>query len=385
MTAGAPPSFLLSAVEPSGDALGAALIAALREKAPSARFVGCGGPLMAQAGLESLFPIAPLSVMGPMSALKALPAAMKGADALAACAKENRIDAAVLIDSWAFSQMAAKRIRRAIPHTKLFKYVAPQVWGSRPGRAKKLADLFDGVLTLFAFETDWFAPLGVKTAFVGHPVFQAAARKTDGAAFRAAHGVGGAPLLAVLPGSRAGEVRRLLEPFEETVELVRAAKPDLRVVIPVAPAVEAQVREGVKGWASAPILIGAAERYEAFAAADAGLAASGTVTTELAIHKTPMAVAYRVGWLSERWARAVITADYVTLVNIAAGRAVAPEFLQQDCRPDAMAKTLLSLLDATPERAAQLDAFPALLPRLGVDGAPAATRAAETILAWMGD
>lgn len=379
-------AFLLGAVEPSGDALGAALMTALYARKPTARIVGCGGPRMAEAGLESLFPIEPLSVMGPVSAMQALPAAMKSARALARCARDNHVDAAVLIDSWAFSRLAAERIRRAAPRSKRFKYAAPQVWASRPGRAKTLAKLFDGVLALFEFEIEWFAPLGVRTAFVGNPTFQEAAQyKADAEAFRAAHDLGDAPLLAVLPGSRTGEVGRLLEAFRATVDLVGRARPELRVVVAAAPAVEAAVREGVRNWKTAPVVVGAAERYDAFAAADAALAASGTVTTELAIFETPMIVAYRVGQATAMWARAVSTTDCVTLINIAAERAVVPEFLQENCRPQDMAWALLPLLGASPERAAQRRAFRETLPKLGVFGPPAAARAAETILAWTAD
>lgn len=386
MNADAPLRLMACAVEPSADAIGASLISALRAEAPAARFFGCGGPLMAAAGLQSLFPIAPLSVMGPVGALQALPAALNGADRLAACARGNDINAAILIDSWSFSRLAAERIRRRAPQTKLIKYGAPQVWASRPGRARTLARLFDGVLTLFAFETKWFAPLGVRTEFVGNPTFQETAqRKTDGAAFRAAHQIGDAPLLAVLPGSRQNETARLLAPFRRTVDLVRQARPDLRVVAAVAPAVEAEVRESLRDWTGAPILVGGSERYDAFAAADAALAKSGTVTTELAIKGTPMIVAYRPDWLSTQWIKALATTEYATLVNIAAGRAVIPEFLAERCRPEAMAAALIPLLAATPERAAQLEAFPAVLPKLGVDGAPAAARAAQTILAWTAD
>lgn len=383
MNAAGPLRFMLCAVEPSGDALGAALMTSLRARKPTAEIFGCGGPRMAEEGHTSLFPIEPLSVMGPVSAVQALPAAVKCANRLAECARDNAVDAAILIDSWAFSRLTAERIRRTSPHTKLFKYAAPQVWASRPGRAKTLARLFDGVLTLLEFEQDWFAPLGVKTAFVGNPTFQEAAqRKADGAAFRDAHGVAAAPLLAVLPGSRKDEVRRLMEQFRQCVDIARAAQPDLRVVIVAAPAVEADVRTRVRNWNGEPAIVGGEERYDAFAAADAALAASGTVTTELSIHQTPMVVAYRVGPLSAMWARSVMTTDEVSLVNIAAGRMVAPEFLQEDCRPDAMAAALLPLLSATPERAAQLAAFRDILPKLGVYGPPAAARAAETILAW---
>jgi lipid-A-disaccharide synthase len=340
--------------------------------------------MMAAAGLENLCSIAPLSVFGPISALRAAPAAMGIADILARRAKECDVQGAVLIDSWDFSKLVAERLRRRSPKTKLFKYVAPQVWGSRPHRAKVLSKLFDGVMTLFEFEVEWFERLGVKTAFVGHPTFQEAARrKNDGAAFRGAHEIGSAPLLAILPGSRISEVRRLLPLFRQTADIILKAHSGARFVIPAAPAVEAVVREGAADWPARAVLIGGDERYGAFAAADAALAASGTVTTELAINQTPMVVAYRLDWASAAWVRAVATTEYVTLLNIAAGREVVPEFLQEDCRPEAMASVLIPLMTASPERRAQLDAFPDLLPKLGIAGAPAAQRTAQTLLDWL--
>jgi len=296
---------MICAAEPSGDALGAALGRALRDEDSSLALCGCGGPQMAAAGAESLASIDALSVIGPVSALKALPAAMKIADRLSAHARDNSIDAAVLIDSWAFSKMTAKRMRKFSPATKLYKFVAPQVWGSRPKRAAIAAKLFDGLLTLFEFETEWFAPLGLKTQFVGHPTFQAAAQHcADTKAFRARCEIGEAPLLAVLPGSRMSEVRRLMAPFRQTTELLLAKKPDLQFVVALAPAVADAVRAGVSDWPRAPTLVDAHARYDAFAAADAALAASGTVTTELAIARTPMVVAYKMDWASAMWARA---------------------------------------------------------------------------------
>lgn len=375
---------MICAVEPSGDALGAELMEALRAMSPDVDFIGCGGPLMAANGLRNLFSIAPFSVVGPIDALKALPAAMRGASALARAAKATPVDAAIFIDGWAFVRMAAARIKQQAPQTTMIKYVAPQVWASRPQRAGTLAKLFDGVLTLFAFEKKWFENEDVLTKFVGNPVFQSAAQdNADAARFRDEYAIGNAPLLAVLPGSRKSEVRRLIERFRETVDLLAADIEDMRVAIPVAPAVAQDVRRLTEGWSLRPLLVPAKDRYQVFAAADAGLAASGTVTTELAIFRTPLIVAYRVGWLSALWFRQVIITPYVTLLNIVADRAVIPEFLQDDCQPANMAEALAPLLADTPARKAQLEAFPELLGSLGVGGPPAAQEAGKAILDWI--
>ena len=343
MSAGSPKKIILCAAEPSGDALGAALARALSDKDTEIELAGCGGPQMAAAGVEILSPIDALSVIGPISAVKAYPAAIQIANKLAVAACERSVDAAIFIDSWAFSKLAAERFRRQSPGTKLYKFVAPQVWGSRPKRAEVLAALFDGILLLFEFETNWFAPLGVKTEFVGHPIFQAAAaHRADRSAFRARHGIGDFPLLAVLPGSRMSEVKRHMPLFRETADLLLAAKSNLRFVIVLAPAVADAVRASAKDWPRPPVLVDAEERHDAFASADAALAASGTVTTELAIAGTPMAVAYQVDWASAMWVRAVATTEYVSLLNIAEGRAVVPEFLQEHCRPETMAAALVN-------------------------------------------
>lgn len=374
----------ISAVEASGDVLGAALMRALKARRPDIAFVGCGGPMMAREGLASLFPIDGFAVIGPAGALKALPAAMQGADRLAHAAREKKAAAAVLIDSWSFSRLAARRIKAASPTTAVVKYVAPQVWGSRPRRAETLAALFDGVLTLFEFETPWFERLGVPTRFVGSSTFQAAARLADdGAPFRACYGVGEAPLLAVLPGSRRDEARRLTGIFGETVRLLIKKHPSLRICVVLAPAVEEIVRTAVADWPGAPVVVAADDRFAAFSAADAALAASGTVTTELAICRTPMAVGYQVGPLTELWIRSVITTPYVSMVNVAAEREVIPEFLQKECRPEALAAAVAPLLAGGPAREAQLQAFEPALERLGIGGPPAEEAAADTILDWI--
>ena len=385
MTAPASPlRIMLSAVEPSGDALGAALMKALKARRPDVVFSGCGGPLMAEEGLTSLFPIDVFSVIGPAGALKAAPAAFRGAGVLAQSAAASNADAAVLIDSWSFSNIAANRIRRVSPRTRLIKYVAPQVWASRPKRAEKLAALFDGVLTLFDFEVPYFERAGADARFVGSSTFQVASRAGgDRGAFRRRHSLGDASLLAVLPGSRRAETRRLAEPFGETLRLLHQAAPDLRAVVVAAPAVEADVRAVAASWPCEPVVVAARDRSDAFAAADAALAASGTVTTELAISGTPMAIGYRVHWATAMWIRSVITTPYVALINIAAQREVIPEFLQENCRPEAMAAVLRSLLRDEAARRAQLEAFPDLLAKLGVGGADAADRAAEAVLDWI--
>ncbi len=379
-----PLRILLSAVEPSADAIGAALMAVLKAKLPDVSFIGCGGPLMAAEGLQSLFPIDKFAVIGPVGALIALPAALRGAAMLADAASAEDIGAAILIDSWSFSQIAAEKIRKVAPNAKLIKYVAPQVWASRPKRAQTVARLFDGVITLFDFENPYFERVGAPVTAVGSSLFAAAAsEKGDGDVFRAQHGLGATPLLAVLPGSRDSEINRLAPLFGETLRLLPEIQPDLCILIVTAPGKSVKVRAATADWPGVPIYVDHASRFDGFAAADAALAASGTVTTELAISGTPMVVGYRVDPLSAMWIKSVLTIKYAAMINIAADREIIPEFIQENCRPDAMAAALAPLLQPTPERAAQLQAFPEILEGLGIGGPPPAELAADAVLRWV--
>jgi lipid-A-disaccharide synthase len=378
------PRIMIVAVEPSADAIGAALLGELRELAPQARVLGCGGPRMAANGFQSLFPIDRLSVMGLIDALRALPEAQKRARDLSDLAVRERIDAAVFIDAWGFSRLCAGMLRKRTPSAKLFKLGAPQVWASRPRRVNAVRALFDGVLCLLPFEPAVFEKAGVRAEFMGNPNYQTAWRyRGDGDKFRELHELGPAPLLVVLPGSRKTEARRLLFPFAGAVRLLAERLPGLRVVAVLAPQVEAIARPLIATWPGAPIFAGDDEKYDAFAAADAALAKSGTVTTELAINRTPMAVAYKFDPVTAIWIRRIATTRFASIINIAAERAVIPEFLQENCRPDYLAAALEKLMTDRETRLEQLEAFPPLLAYLGVDGPPAARRAAETILDWM--
>jgi lipid-A-disaccharide synthase len=380
------PTLILAAVEPSADAIGAALIRALRERlSPGARLVGCGGAAMRAEGFESLFPIEPLAVIGAIDVLRAARLAARRASDLAALAEEAGAAGAVFIDGWAFSRLAATRFRKRAPATKLIKYVAPQIWASRPQRVDFVRDHFDGVLSVLPFEPRLFEAAGVPAAFVGNPNFEEAARApADAAGFRERHGLGAAPLALFLLGSRRGEVARLAGPFRAAASLLQARVEGLRFASVIAPAVEAEARAAFADWPSAPTLVGAKEKADAFASADVAIAASGTVSTELAIRGAPTLVAYRLDPLSAAWVRSVITTPFVSVLNVAAGRAVIPELLQERCTGPEIAKAALKLLIDAGARRAQREGFQAILPTLGLAGAPAADRAAERIAAWIG-
>ncbi len=376
---------LLAAVEPSADEIGASLMRDLRKLAPEAEFFGCGGPAMEGEGLSSLFPIEPFSVMGVTDAVRVYPAALKRSRELADLAAAQNIDVAVLIDAWAFSRLVAIALRKFSPSTSVIKLVAPQVWASRPKRVNFVKRYFDGVLALFPFEPPFFERAGVAAEFIGNPNFQRAwTMRGDGERFRARNRLGDAPVIAVLPGSRKREVTRLARPFCEAVELLAKEIPDLRVLVPAAPSVAGLVERVIASWPGAPIIVGPDEKYDAMAAANVALTASGTASTELAINRTPMVVAYSVDPITAFWARRIVTTPYASVINVAADRLVIPEFIQENCEGRLIASGLLELFENPSAFVEQAEAFDIILKELGVDGPSASAIAARRVIEWAG-
>ncbi|HUJ46907.1 MAG TPA: lipid-A-disaccharide synthase, partial [Rhizomicrobium sp.] len=283
-------TIMLVCGEPSGDQLGAELMAALKQLLPDVRIVGVGGSAMAAQGLHSLFPLDATAVMGLREVVPRIPEILRRVRIASDFALETKPDAVVCIDSPDFTHRIARRTRRLDPSIATVNYVAPQVWASRQYRARKMAKYFDLVLALLPFEAEFFEQHGLHAKFVGHPVIERAAKMTGGAALRTRLGIGErVPLLAVLPGSRTSEVRPLLPIFRDTVARLRQAVPDLVCILPVVPHVAPIVRSLTQAWpAPLHIVEGEADKFAAFDAADAALAASGTVTTELALSGTPM-------------------------------------------------------------------------------------------------
>ena len=378
---------LITALEASGDALGAGLMAELRRRlGGEVRFIGVGGPAMAGQGLSSAFDIAELSVVGLLDGLLAWRRADRRARQVAELAQREGADIAVMIDSWGFSYLLARRLRAAAPALPLVKYVAPQAWATRPGRIKALARTFDRLLSIIAFEVPLFEAAGTRTTFVGHPALADDVPEGDGPAFRASIGAGLAdPVLLVLPGSRASEVERLLPPFEEAIGLLKAARPGLQVVIAPAPTVAELVKARTAGWRwRVHLATDAQERLDAMAGADVALACSGTVTTELAVAGCPMVVAYRLDGISYQIARRIVRTRFITLINIAADQAIAPELIQDHCNGPELAEALKQRLDDPDLRIAQVKAQRRALEALGGRGPAPAVRAADAILEILG-
>ena len=378
-------SIMLVAAEPSGDLLGARLIQALRRRmGGEARLFGVGGPRMAKEGVESAFDIAPLSVLGVLDALRVYPLVRRRARELGEWAAREQPDLAVLIDSWGFTLRAARAIRRQAPRVRLVKYVGPQIWASRPGRARTLAHAVDELLTIHAFDAPLFRQAGLATTFVGNPVLAPAPERSERHAPRPVAGWPSSDqVLLLAPGSRRAEVDRLLAPMEDAVVRLVRGRPNLKVVMLAADSVAEIVSARARSWPTpVRVCLGQPEHELAMARATAALACSGTVTTELAMAGVPVIVAYRLDWPTYLVARALIRTPYVSLVNVAAGRAVAPELIQPECTGRKLALAVAPLLDDPLRRAAQAEAQSAALEIMrGGVADPAAAAAAAVIAA----
>lgn len=373
--------------EPSGDKLGGALMQGLRTLEPDVTFDGVGGPLMQAQGLTSRFDMSELSVMGIAEVLPKYRSLMRRINETAAAVVNTVPDILVTIDSPDFCLRVARRVKTANPNIRTAHYVAPTVWAWRPGRAAKMAQMIDHVLALFPFEPPYMEAAGMVCDFVGHPVVaEPVASDADAMAFRERHGIGNAPCLLVLPGSRRGEVGRLAPIFSEALRPVLTAQPEIRVVLPAASPVAALVAELTRDWPGAPIILDprgqtveaeATERRAAFRAANLALAASGTVSLELAAAGTPMVIAYDMNWLSRQLVTRMLQVDTVTLVNLVSDTRVVPEFLGENCNPKAIATALLQVM-AEPEK--QKDAMALTMQRLGQGGEAPGLRAARAVL-----
>jgi lipid-A-disaccharide synthase len=368
-----PLKLFLIAGEPSGDRLGAALMAGVASLGPM-DFAGVGGPLMQAEGLTSLFPMEELSVMGIAEVLPKYLHLKRRIREAAQAVLSSGAEALVTIDSPDFCLRVAARVKAVRPEFRTIHYVAPSVWAWRPGRAAKMARVIDHVLALLPFEPPFMTAAGMTCDFVGHPVVaEPLASQDEKAAF-----AGQGPLLLVLPGSRKGEVTRLAPVFGEVVAQMKRAHPDLRVALPTVRGVAGDIRQLTAAWAVQPQIIeDAGQKRGAFAAADVALAASGTVSLELAANACPMVIAYDMHPLTLWLMRRAALIDTVTLVNLVSETRTVPEFIGPDCRADGIAPALEAAL-ADPS--AQRDAMALTMKRLGQGGEPPGLRAARSVL-----
>lgn len=374
--------------EESGDQLGAEVIKALRARiGDRLEPCGLGGQRMAAQGVTSLFPLEDIAVMGITAVLERLPTIIRRVHQTVDAVLDAQPDLLLIIDSPDFTHNVAKRVRKKAPHIPVVDYVSPSVWAWRPGRAKKMAAYVDHLLALLPFEPKAHKRLGgPPCTYVGHPLIERLSDLRPAEGERASLGEGRKQLV-VLPGSRTSEVSRLLEPFGKTVEMVVAQELDVEVVLPAVPHQEARIREGVKSWAVQPrIVTGEVEKFAALRRANAALAASGTVSLELAISGVPMVIAYKLDWFFRRLKQInrfikVVAVDTIVLPNLVLGDHSIKEYIEEEANPEALSAGVLALLRDTPERAAQLDAFSRLDAQMQLpSGESQAGKAADILL-----
>ncbi len=380
----------LVAGEMSGDKLGGALMAGLKQLVPEVSFEGIGGPAMQAQGLDSLFAMDELSVMGIAEVLPRYRHLKRRIAQTAEAVVAARPDVLITIDSPDFSLRVAK-IVKARSDIRTVHYVAPTVWAWRAGRAGKMAKMIDQVLALLPFEPPYMEAAGMRCDFVGHPVVaDPVANDAEVLELRETYGLGDAPLLLTLPGSRRGEVSRLGPVFGQTLANVLKARPDLKVVLPTTASVAGPVLETVRDWPVEVVVLDprdkspeavAREKRAAFRAADVALAASGTVSLELAAAGTPMVIAYDLNWLTRKIAGMMLKVDTFTLVNLISGTRVVPELIAENCRPDLIAPAVLDVLGNPGEQAG---AMAETMQALGLGGEAPGLRAARAVLDGLG-
>ena len=378
-----PLRIFIVAAEPSGDALAGDLIDAMRRLDASVEIAGVGGEQMAKRGAPSPFDISALSVFGIFDGLKIVNLVHQRAEETAQAAKAFRADAVVLIDSWGFMLRTAWKLEARLPDVPRIKYVAPQVFAARRGRAKVTAAHFTHLLAIHPFDAPYFEPYGLPVSFVGNPVLE---RDLGGDGSRLRKDLeipSDAPVLLVLFGSRRSELDRLFAPFADAVRRLKAGRPDLQIMTVLSAAVEEPARALIADEPAFQDLhiLPAETRGDAFAAADLALACSGTITVELAKAGVPTIAAYKLGWLAYGVVRIfLMKTKYISLANIAADQALIPEFVQLDCNGKALSHAVGALLD-DPERRAEISRkLIAVTDQMAGEAASPTQAAAEAVL-----
>ncbi|MDP9196849.1 MAG: lipid-A-disaccharide synthase [Pseudomonadota bacterium] len=375
-------NLFLIAGEPSGDLLGARMMVSLKGQAgEKIRFSGIGGERMRAEGQEQIFPQDDLAVMGLAEVLPRIPRLLRRIRQAVQAILQQKPDVVVTIDAPDFSFRVARRVRKLAPDIPLVHCVAPTVWSWRPGRARKIARFLDHLLALFPFEPPYFTREGLACTFVGHPLVESGAAQGNAEAFRQRYPqTAGKRLLVVLPGSRRGEVTRLLPVLKDT--LAKLKDRNLMAIVPTVERGAAQVEDAVRDWPVPALVVqGDRDKYDAFAAADMAVAASGTVVLELALGGLPAVIVYRINPLSAFLVRRLSRLKCVSLVNIMHDRMVMPELLQENCRADRIAEAAIHLLDSGEARAVQKQALAQVAGWLGQGGVqPPSARMADVIL-----
>jgi len=384
-TAGVARKIFLIATEESGDRLGASLMKVLRQRLGGAvRFEGVGGQAMAREGLASLFPIEELSIMGFAAVVKQLPMILRRIRETAEAVTQASPDMLVIIDSPDFTHRVARRVRASDAAIPIVNYVSPSVWAWRPGRARAMCAYVDHVLALLPFEPGEYLKLrGPPCSYVGHPLTEQI-ESLRPAADEQKRRDEAPPVLLVLPGSRRSEVRHHMAVFGAALGLLRDQGVAFELILPTMPHLIDAVREGLKSWPVQPrVEIGETEKRAAFRIAHAALAKSGTVTLELALARVPMVTAYRTGAIEAWILLSLIRISSVILANLVVGDNVVPEFLQADCTPQNLSRALRDVLQDSPLRRRQVEAFAKIDAIMSTGNATPSTRAADIVLATM--
>jgi len=380
------PNIFIIAGEASGDALGANLMKALIKKTGGKiNFHGVLGEKMlkagSKAGAESIFPMSDLSVMGLTEVLPKLPTIMGRIKQTVQEIVQTKPDVIVTIDAPDFCFRVAKKIKKLNPNIPIVHYVAPSVWAWRPGRAKKIAEFVDHLLCLLPFEPKYFSDVGLSATFVGHPVIESRIGGGDGEDFRKRHSISEfAPLLMVLPGSRAGEISRLLPIFGEAVGLLKHTYPQVETVVVTLSVTHDKVSSVAKSWSVKTTIVGEDEKSDAFAASDVALAASGTVALELAMAELPSVIAYKMAPLTAFLAKRLIKAKFANIVNLVLDRPAIPELLLENCNPDKLAAEISELFDSQNARTNQRKAYSEAMAMLGLGTISPGNRSADVVL-----
>ncbi|MTI45960.1 lipid-A-disaccharide synthase [Roseibium hamelinense] len=391
VASGRPARVCLVMGEESGDQLGAELMKSLKERlGADTVFTGLGGERTQALGLKSFFDMSDVSVMGLSAVLARLPLIVKRVYQTVDGVIAADPDVLVIIDSPDFTHNVAKRVRKRAPHIPIVGYVSPSVWAWRPGRARKMRAYVDELLALLPFEPQAHERLGgPRTHYVGHPLSENvhALRPAAGERSRLRDG---SPVLLVLPGSRGNEITRLLPVFKDAVAKTAAQQENLEILLPAVAHLEDRIREAIADWPVKPqIVFGVKAKRAAFRRAHAALAASGTVSLELALAGVPMVIAYKVDWFFRRLKdlNAIFkfsSVDSMVLPNIVLGEKAVPEFLDDDADPDTLSSHLVDLLKDSPERARQQAAFARLDAAMRLpDGYSQSRAAADVVIQCM--
>ncbi|NNE58106.1 MAG: lipid-A-disaccharide synthase [Hellea sp.] len=380
-------SIFLVAAEPSGDQLGAALVKELRTQSPNLTIRGIGGDAMAAQNVGDDFDITPLAIVGFTEALKAYTVVRKKVRQAVQLIMGESPSAVVLIDSWGFMIRVAHALRKAGYKGQIIKYVAPQVWAMREGRAKVLANAVDHLLSIHSFDAPYFEKHGLPVTFVGNPMFDDKFDPDSKSDFRARNDCKTDRIMAVLFGSRPAEIEKLYDPFANTIAEIGRRYPGLKMYSPVPDSVAHLLREKLDNDTRCENLTILPEdhKYDLFGEADLALACSGTVSTQLAIMGVPAIICYKLSPVTALAAWLLFKPDYISLINISAERELMPEFVQHKCKSTNLIAALRTFIDNDVLREKTATDLMNQAAIMQGKGGPASNRAASAILQIIDD